>query len=654
MGIEAGIAAAEEPKKVLIIDDELGPAQFSQLLEDLRRELRDTNSPTFEHAWTQGQLLGVVPALNTLDADQIPGHVETERFVNEIVLSQALYDAVQPNIQAMLDFTRERRARADKLLTATRTAFPEPTFSVSSLTERPKQFADLLQYSFLVIDLVMTDNPPIKEVNEFLKGLSSQAGDGQPIPPLLLVSNLAEPLQRHRNAFRVAASISATGLCIQSKQAILAQDFGAPGLSLLFNRMESEKDVAQKMRLLGRRWRTAAQKAEEATAITLWNLDAAALQQIHLSAVIDHDPFVGHLLELITRDHEWQLEGDADFHAVIKDVAEQFDAEILLNDKKRPSLKRLYRTHDKSDMAALRDLEKHYWWMPSEVTPNFGDIDVTKEKATLSDDLPFGTVVTSNSEDNLSECYIHITQPCDLGKPDAVAKQKSLLFVRAELVRAPNLGTSKDAPIHAPGPTHNGIDYEMIIRKDQLIALPAQIVLKRCKNQRLWPLGRFRAHVARQVLNAVSDWSTRLDAILATKHKTVEARIAIKYQGSGGAMTQWYPHEVHMTSFEEKGKLWYLLDEVQWRFPLWCTQQMNRADVTADQLAGVLLSGVEKVGDGGKANGRLMFHVKSATTASSETVVNNIAIQNDKAVIAFILLDSETPPAADQPGAVAI
>ncbi|MFP3577947.1 hypothetical protein, partial [Brevibacillus sp. SIMBA_040] len=76
---------------------------------------------------------------------------------------------------------------------------------------------------------------------------------------------------------------SAAGLMLLPKSEVFKANFGAHGIKLSYQQLKRQREIAQHMRVFISAWTRAQTEAQEKARFTLWNLDAAAMQEIHLS-----------------------------------------------------------------------------------------------------------------------------------------------------------------------------------------------------------------------------------------------------------------------------------------------------------------------------------------------------------------------------------
>jgi hypothetical protein len=426
----ANIQPPVAPRRVAIVDDELGPARFSQLPEPARHTLSDHNSEDLEAVWAIATAQNLVPALDSLQPAEIQQRVESEEFVNEVVLRPAFLPQFPETFRTQLAPILDLRSRMANLKQSVETAFPQPQFVVETFSQRPITPTDLLGFDFLIMDLVMDDTDPITSVSSYLKSLSSAAGDLKRIPPILLISQRADHLNDRRLSFRMSGEISAAGLSIFSKQTI--GDYGADGLKLLWDQMQRQAEAAHQMRVLCRAWNQALDNSRIITAETLWNLDAAALQQVYHTARSDNDPFEEHLQEIVSREHLWHLEREPQLRAAIGALGTIFSQSYGTGGTaKRPEYR--YVAHATADMATLRKVEHHLAWSGIDTAHDLNAAEITD----LNRRLPLGSVLVPFDYVTREhhEVFVHLTQECDLNKRDLIKRDSSLFFARATAVK---------------------------------------------------------------------------------------------------------------------------------------------------------------------------------------------------------------------------
>lgn len=580
--------SAEPPRRVVILDDEVGPARYAQLPEDLRDVLGDTNSPEFEEIWSFGERQRILPSQSGLSLDVIQRHVESDEFVNDVVLADAFYQEAGPQVRARLEHIRDRRAKIQALLRAVSEAFPSPTFEVTSMSSRPIDAADLLVYDLLILDLVMQDTDPVASVSKYLQALSDAAGDTRQIPPIVLISHRADDLDKSRLTFRTSAQISAAGLSILAKQTVADAAFGGTGLRLLWDEMNAQKDVAHRIRILCRAWNRALRVALEATEETLWNLDAAALQQIHLTAAKDNDPFEEHLHELIAREHIWHVEKDDPVRSAVAALGNRFIAHISgEGDSQKITFR--YTAHASADMGAMRRLVRHYAWNPTHSLGNLTAFSEEKDAAEFNRYIPFGVVLAPYDFGKRTEVLIHLTQQCDLNKRTPFRRELSLIFVRARAVEVNRVQKEPREPgsMVVQGLVFEDKDFDLHVSAFRPIAIPVDRFMRYAK-RKLWRVAaRIRQDIARQILQFVVNNATRVAAFTPTPGQYLTARVCLRIGSKTGTKEAWYgesdvfadARDIVVSRFDDKTL--HFLDDQNFRIALWVKKQLVAAGADA-------------------------------------------------------------------------
>lgn len=494
-------------KRIAVVDDELDGLPYSHLDADTQAFLDDEGSTEFGEVWEKAvRVLGVNPLGPRKDAE-VSRVVRTNEFVKQVLLAPDLREGASAGLTQKLRVLWDRQDSLETLNKAIDAAFPSADFEVVRFSRRPAA-ADLLEYDLLLLDLVMGTASPIEDLIEYLGQLALAAAGGS-LPSILLISNNETDLQKHRLRFRTEARISAAGLSILSKSQITSTEFAAAGLQLLWAKMNTQRPAAEAIRELMGSLEVALKKALQQTTQTLWNLDAGALQRIHLTSLRDNDPFEEHLHELVSKEHIWHVEDTSEVMCKIAALDEIFMKCVDGSDSKA-QLTYSYATHVLEDLAPLRELIRHYSWSPLQPLAKLNELKVT-EPATIARYLPFGSVIAS--EEKKDGVLLHLTQLCDLGKRDIFSRETSLIFLRARrkaYVQGEENQPDNDATQEVVmGLRSEGGDYDLVVDLSQLIAMPVLEFQEKIGKENLRVVARLRGDIAKQELLAASAHVTR-------------------------------------------------------------------------------------------------------------------------------------------------
>lgn len=398
------------PRRILVVDDELA---------GLRRVHVEGSSGTFYDVLADPtdkrfeNLMGVaitVPAAQPFVQDEVSAaaYFATDAAVPELLLSAQLKEAASAPLRELLDPVWDREKRINALRAHFLSAFPAPDFVVDFAGAPRPGLAAVTEVAALFLDLFLEDGSPapVDGAKGYLRGLSEQAGDTV-LPPIVLMSTHVE-LQQHRRTFSEGSRISAAGLMILPKEKISDQQFGSTGLRLSFDQLSRQSSTAHSMRRFLSSWTAALERALVDTSKTLWNLDASAMQQIHLASVRDDDPYDEHLGELLSREHLYRVESDSDVRSRLQKLDLTFREHLIGSEIGNRLIAPL------TDVSNARALMSHFTWMGSlPVVPLVSYLDAENAER-ISRSLPFGSVLCGRSLAQKDRCLVHITQQCDL------------------------------------------------------------------------------------------------------------------------------------------------------------------------------------------------------------------------------------------------
>jgi hypothetical protein len=513
------------PPRILVVDDELVQFVHAQLREsepEIERVLGDEEGPEVRELL---ELCANAVDVSPFRADPtaFKAFLASDIFVQQVLLAPWFRDKATPDLVSKFSnfFTRaDRGAALRKVFDA---AFPHTEYAIEFVAKRPGR-VEALDFDFLFLDLVLIGSAsPVDDLKKYLGELSAEAGD-KPMPPIVAMSTAEAELTKHRQEFSKASQISAAGLWILPKSDLTSKDFMERGLRVLFEQLMAQRAPARSMRAFVRSWSGALSKAVEAAETTLWNLDASAIQRIHLTAIGDNDPFDGHMGDLVSREYLWHVEQD-------KQVAEriaELDACLREHIDENDDLKSRFMSPI-VDPEAARAFFSHYIWSgwPGRVAFYGDGVDNAEQRFNAT--LPFGSVLASDLHAD-GECLIHVTQQCDLnastrvrlGKPE----KRSAIFAIAEVHKAlPHYLTSfKNDDLVAVGLKTADGQFDLKYALGRVLAMPIADFLKYAESRRLAVVGRLRVDVAAQFAQATANQLTRPAAFKMAR----ESSLAVK------------------------------------------------------------------------------------------------------------------------------
>ena len=519
-------AQQAKPPRILVVDDELVQFVYAQLREsepEIETVLGDADGPEVRELL---KLCATAMDASSFEANEgaFRAFLTTDAFVQQILLSAWFREKASQDLVGRFSnfFTRADRGAA--LRKEFDAAFPLPEYAIDFVAKRPG-LIEALSYDFLFLDLVLVGSAsPVDDLKKFLGELSAEAGD-KPMPPIVAMSTAEAELKTHRQEFSKASQISAAGLWILPKSDLASKDFKARGLRVLFDQLMAQRSPAHSMRAFVRSWAGALLKAADAAETTLWNLDASAIQRIHLTAIGDNDPFDGHLGDLISREYLWHVEQDG----VVAARLGELDGCLrkLLDDK--DGMKSRFMSPI-VDPRATRAFFSHYVWSGWPIGGAFYGAAVDRPEQRFNATLPFGSVLASDLKSG-GECLIHVTQQCDLNSSTRAKTEKpekrSAIFAIAEVHEAlPHYLTPfKNDELIAVGLKTADGQFDLKYAAGRVLAMPIAEFLKYAEANKLAVVGRLRVDVATQFAQATANQLTRPASLKMARESSLSVKV---------------------------------------------------------------------------------------------------------------------------------
>lgn len=510
--------------RILVVDDELDQFVYAQLREsepDIEGLLGDDSAPEIESIFRLcADHMDVAEFV--VDPISFQKFLMSDDFVQGVLLSDWFRKSGDiellnkfSNFFTRVDMGRALRREFDE-------AFPPKEFRVDYTAKRPGR-AEAISYDFLFLDLVLVGSgSPVDDLKSFLKELSEEAGD-KPIPPIVAMSTAEDELTKHRRDFSKASRISAAGLWILPKSDLASSDFKARGLRVLFDQLLAQRAAAQRMRAFIHSWAEALKKAADAAETTLWNLDAAALQRVHLTAITDNDPFDGHLGDLISREYLWHIERDIEVAKRLGELDLCFREQLNENG----GLKTRFMSPIVNPEVA-RAFFAHYVWSGWPTQGAFYGPEVENPVQRFNSTLPFGSVLASELKAG-GECFIHVTQQCDLNASTRSdnAENRSAVFAIAEVHEAlpHHLTRFETRDLVAVGLKTDAGAFDLKYTPGRVLAMPIAEFLQRAEKEKLAVVGRLRFDVAAQFAQATASQLTRPAAFKMARDSEVAVKV---------------------------------------------------------------------------------------------------------------------------------
>lgn len=509
-------SAEQQPvsKIILVVDDELHQltkSHVSRLAANFYETIADVNDPLFESLWDVAK---AVPDLGAADWDvnEAESYLIGESAVSTVLLSKEFEQIAHPQLKRLLGVFSDRAKWVANLKHAFQVAFKAPEFDLQFVPAPRPNFSRVGQCAAVFLDLFLEQGEasPVAAVQKYLRQLAIDAGEAM-LPPLVLMSSHPE-LEEHKLGFSEYAGISAAGLMVLPKAALMEPEFRASGLSLAFKQLDRQKHVAHALRRFMASWLQALETAKENTARTLWNLDASAMQQIHLASISDDDPYDEHLNEFLSREHLFHVESQPQVAASVAELDRQFRAQ-LADGKIENRL-----ISPQVDVKTARAFVSHFTWFGSALPASFVSEEGNEPEAAgnISRLLPFGSVLVQEPMGDGSRCLVHITQQCDL---NAISRSKdasrTLSFVAA---KASQLQMSSNPVVKSTdlvakclrvGQGDDEREYDLRINVAELVAMPLSEFLGRTRAEGWRVVGRLRSDITNHVVAATTNQMSR-------------------------------------------------------------------------------------------------------------------------------------------------
>jgi hypothetical protein len=579
-------AAARAPIKVRVIDDELAGLTFSHLTAhtaNVTQAFADISSPEVEELWPI--VVAIDQSFQALDmekSDTVLQYLSSTKFVQDVLLSQHFRTTASALLMDPLAGFFQRVDAVNKLKAQIEAAFPTPEFETSFAGARPSAPAELLAYDFLILDLVLQNSGgAVDEMVKYLLALGNVKYPAQ-IPGIIVMSN-SDELISERLRFSTESQISAAGLLLLPKAKIRQADFGTSGLILSYQQLEKQRGVAQHMRVFMRAWMNALEEARTNANTTLWNLDAAAMQQIHLSAVTEDDPYDEHLNELMSREYLWHVESSPAVGKAVDALDECFAAQFKPNIVPPAIGTRFIAPLVKPKVG--RDLVSHFTWTGFPVPQALDSMSAEEALKNFNRLVPFGAVLAPKDLTAETECLVHITQQCDL---NAATRAKSLanpvqtaqfaVVLPVEVVehRMPTHDGENESLV-ARGLTIGGKEYDFKLAKGRQLAMRIQKFIKYAGDEKLRVVGRLRHDIATHFLSATANHMTRFASLKTTRVEVHSAHVFLygkKFPYSKPVMLKNVDGTAAVVQFALHNKLYFFQDDTSIRLALWIKEQL--------------------------------------------------------------------------------
>lgn len=508
---------------VAVIDDDFGPAKFSELPANIQDAFLD------EHSSASINALNLIDELkeNDLPVDvfRIIEKYRTENNVLEFLQSDEFTTSIFLKSHDKILEGELKGSYADSPFAASRedaSALRE-IFNNAFGTENVTYFADrnadieiISKVDFLILDLfIKTPEDFIHDITAFLKYLVQHCDQ---LPPILLMSSHAE-LKHNLGKIRSIAEISAAGMVALSKREIRTSA-GVDGVRLMWEQLHHQRVAASKTKTLISAWSAALENAKSNALETIWSLDASAMQQFHYTAFIENDPFDEHLSDLLSREYQWHVENNSSFQTSLSDLDKALLGEI--DQETMEILHRFPQHHPHNEVKALSLIQAHYNWSGTLQRTNLSSISEKDLQDNFNRTIPFGAVLAESNVIAGSKAWIHVTQQCDLNKRDIYTNSSSILFLQVELIDANLPPDKKENEIILTGFPADVGNFNLRVTPSRFWASPIEFLHHFVTSQKLSVVGRLRIDIAKLCLQAFINHSSR-PAAFSIQNKTSES-----------------------------------------------------------------------------------------------------------------------------------
>lgn len=513
---DPGVPEAQQlvPRTILVVDDELHQLTKShvrRLAADFYDTIEDVNDPLFDSLWDVAK---AIPSLGAgaWEVDEAATYLVGEAAVATVLLSPQFAQIAQPGLQKLLAPFTARASWVLDLKQAFQGAFQTPEFDLQFVPGPRPAFVGIKQCAAVFLDLFLEQGEasPVASVQNYLRQLATDAGDAM-LPPLVLMSSHPE-LQEHKLGFSEHARISAAGLMVLPKAALMEEEFRSSGLMLAFKQLDRQKNVAHAIRRFMVSWLQALEAAKEKTSRTLWNLDASAMQHIHLASLSDDDPYDEHLNEFLSREHLFHVESQPQVAISVAELDRQFRDQIVNGRIENRLISPL------ADVRTARAFASHFTWFGSALPGSFvGEQgDESGAAGSISRLLPFGSVLVQEPMSDGSRCLVHITQQCDLNaisRSREASRTVSFVAAKASELQESSNPVVKSTDLVAKclrvvqGESER--EYDLRIDVAELVAMPLIEFLGRARSEGWRVVGRLRSDITNHVVAATTNQMSR-------------------------------------------------------------------------------------------------------------------------------------------------
>ncbi len=332
-----------------------------------------------------------------------------------------------------------------------------------------------------------------------------------------------------------------------------------------------------------RTWMGALESARSKANTTLWNMDASAMQQIHLSAITEDDPYDEHLNELMSREYLWHVESSPEV-ATALEALDQCFSEKLAPGHMPPAIGTRF-IAPLVNAKVGRDLVSHFTWTGFRV-PEALEAKSPKDALEEFNKLvPFGAVLAPEVLTPDTECLVHITQQCDLNaatraksleKPVQSAQFAVVLPVEVIEHRMPSHDGENESLV-ARGMSIGGKEYDFKLAKGRQLALRIPKFIEYATEQKLKVVGRLRHDIATHFLSATVNHMTRFASLKTTRVEVRSVNVFLYGKKlADGAPVMLKESDGNPSVFQVAlhNKLHFFQDGASIRLALWIKEQL--------------------------------------------------------------------------------
>ncbi|MBH9672112.1 MULTISPECIES: hypothetical protein [Bacteria] len=589
-------AAMLKQTRILVVDDELCGLSHSHLRELVADPFEDLSSPEFSALWDIVKIVKNFGEVEEYGVDAARSYISSDAVVNEVILSAGFTAHASQPLKEKLQPFLNRANDIDNLRQNLEMAFPSPSHSIEYIEARPDQ-KSLIEYDLIILDLVLkSSTAAVDQLIDYLRELGAL---GVPLPCIILMSSHRE-LVDSITRFSAGSKISAAGMIILPKSEVRKKEFGHQGLSLCYQQLDRQREIAERMRVFMRTWIGALKDASDKASEALWNLDAAAMQDLHLTAFSDNDPYDEYLSELLAREYLWHVESNSAVGTAIENLDETFQKYL------RPGEKVALETRFIAPFVKPkngRGLISHFTWTGFGVPDALANLNTQDAISRFNRLVPFGAVLAPEVLTPETECLVHITQQCDLnqaGNPKRIGQSAQFAVALPVAVQDHRMPLHATDQLVARGLPIAGKEYDLCLAKGRQLALPIPKFVDYVKTEGLRVIGRLRHDIAMQFLLATANHMTRWAAL---KVKSVEVKnVRLYLHGAnfpnGNVYLSDEDAQASATTVQVStlDKLNYFHDDASIRVALWIARELENfyhvKDIDVARLSNILCLGV--------------------------------------------------------------